>query len=101
MEKTELGYQAEIELINSTALSICFFNDENEWDNNNSNNYVFPIEPIDLDLISLDGEYSLISPRRLSKFYLWKKKAKITIYKAITYLPKLIAKKYKRKIIEQ
>ena len=98
MTKSEIGYQAEVELINSETFNICFFNEKNEWDNNDSNNYIFNIEKADFSLIALDDEYSLISPRKLSKFYLWKKKFKINIYKAITLLPRLINGKYKRKL---
>ncbi len=98
MVRTELGYQAEVDIIDSTTFNFCFFNDKYEWDNNNLENYIFKIENTDLSLISLDGEYALISPRQLTKFYLWKKKFKLNIYKAISFLPKLISGKYKRKI---
>ena len=96
MEKSELGYQAEINLNNNKTLNICFFNENNEWDNNSSNNYNFPIEESEFSLIVL-GDNSL-SSRRLSKFYLWKKKFKLTIYKIIKFIPKLITGKYKRKL---
>ena len=39
MEKTELGYQAEIELKSSDSLNLCFRNSEDVWDNNNYQNY--------------------------------------------------------------
>ena len=96
MEKSELGYQAEINLNNNKTLNICFFNENNEWDNNSSNNYNFPIEESEFSLIVL-GDNSL-SSRRLSKFYLWKKKFKLTIYKIIKFIPKLITGRYKRKL---
>lgn len=95
MIKTELGFQAELELTNDSTFNFCFFNENNEWDNNDGKNYIFNIEETNTDLISLD-ELALKS-NKLSKFYLWKKKAKITIYKAVTYLPNLITGKYKRK----
>ena len=41
MEKTELGFQAEIELIESDTFNFCFRNEKNEWDNNNYENYIF------------------------------------------------------------
>ena len=96
MEKSELGYQAEIDLNNNKTLNICFFNENDEWDNNSSNNYNFPIEEAEFSLIVL-GDNSL-SSKRLSKFYLWKKKFKLTIYKIIKFIPKLITGKYKRKL---
>ena len=34
MERTELGFQAEIELVSSDTFNFCFKNENNEWDNN-------------------------------------------------------------------
>ena len=96
MEKSELGFQAEIQLYNNNILNICFFNENNEWDNNDFLNYNFPIEEAQLSLVLLDD--NSLSQRKLSKFYLWKKKFKITIYKIIRFIPKLITGNYKRKI---
>ena len=95
MQKSELGYQAEIELDNNKELNICFFNEKDEWDNNDSLNYDFPIEEAEFALISLDD--SLLQTRRLSRFYLWKKKARIRFYKIIRF----ITGNYKRKISEE
>lgn len=45
MKKTDLGYQAELNLITGgETLNFCFKNQNNEWDNNLGNNYVFDIE---------------------------------------------------------
>lgn len=44
MNKTELGYQAELDLQSSDTLNFCFKNQSNEWDNNYGNNYIFDIE---------------------------------------------------------
>ncbi len=98
MEKSELGYQAEIELNNNKFLNICFFNEKNEWDNNSSENYNFPIEEPEFALMVIDNDNY---PRRLSRFYLWKKKFKITVYKAIRFFPKLITGNYKRKLHDE
>lgn len=100
MEKSELGYQVEIELNNNKVLNICFFNDKKEWDNNESINYNFPIEESEFSLIVLDDR-ALSSYKRLSRFYLWKKKIKISIYKIIKFIPKLITGNYKRKISDE
>ena len=51
MEKTELGFQAEIELVSSDTLNLCFRNSNNEWDNNDAQNYIFPIEKAELALV--------------------------------------------------
>ena len=98
MEKTELGFQAEIQLISSDTLNFCFRNEKNEWDNNETQNYVFPIEKVELALVPQEST-SLESPRKLRKSYIWSKKIRLAVYKVITYLPKLISGNYKRKII--
>lgn len=98
MEKTELGFQAEIELIESDTFNFCFRNEKNEWDNNNYENYIFELEPQITDLIVQDLDSSLDRPNRLRKTYLWSKKIRLAIYKIITYVPKLISGNYRRKI---
>ena len=100
MEKTELGFQAEIDLLSGDTLNFCFRNSKNEWDNNNNANYVFPIEKVELALVVQDKNNNIAESRRLRKTYIWSKKIKLTIYKLITYLPKLISGNYKRKIEE-
>ena len=96
MSKTELGFQAEILLSSSKPLNLCFRNDKGDWDNNNSNNYSFNIEPIPTQLMVID-ENPLTYPRKLRKTYLWSKKIKLAIYKVIKYFPKLISGNYTRK----
>ena len=97
MEKTELGFQAEIELNSSDTLNLCFRNSNNEWDNNDGQNYIFPIEKAELSLVVTEDR-GISAPRRLRKTYLWSKKIRLAIYKIITYLPKIISGNYKRKI---
>ena len=99
MEKTELGFQAEIELLDSDTFNFCFRSKNNEWDNNNAQNYIFPIEKINLALVPKDDN-SLDVPRKLRRSYIWNKKIRLTIYKVITYLPRLISGNYKRKVNE-
>ena len=99
MEKTELGFQAEVELTSSETFNFCFRSDENEWDNNDGQNYIFPIEKVELALVVKEKSF-LDAPRKLRKSYIWSKKIRLAIYKVITYLPKLISGNYKRKIIE-
>ena len=101
MEKTEPGYQAEIELLEGDTFNFCFKNGNNEWDNNNGQNYIFPLEKVSTELLVLDDEpVSLGSARKLRKTYLWSKKIRLAIYKIITYLPKIISGNYKRKVNE-
>ena len=99
MEKTELGFQAEVELISSETFNFCFRNAENEWDNNDGQNYIIPIEKVELALVVKEKSF-LDAPRKLRKSYIWSKKVRLAVYKIITYLPKLISGNYKRKIIE-
>ena len=101
MEKTELGFQAEIELLSSDTLNFCFRNSNNEWDNNENANYIFPIEKVELALVVQEQNYNeIVEHRRLRKSYIWSKKVRLAIYKVITYLPKLISGNYKRKVEE-
>ena len=100
MEKTELGFQAEIELGEGETFNFCFRNENNVWDNNECQNYVFPLEKIQNELVVLDSEpVSLGSAKKLRKSYLWNKKIRLAVYKIITYLPKLISGNYKRKLV--
>ena len=97
MERTELGFQAEIELISNDTLNLCFRNSNNEWDNNDALNYIFPIEKNELALI-VKEEANIEPAHKLRKTYLWSKKIRIAVYKLITYLPKIISGNYKRKV---
>ncbi len=100
MEKTELGFQAEIELLSSDTLNFCFKNSNNEWDNNGNNNYIFPIEKVELALVVQKENSTIGEARKLRRTYIWNKKIRLAIYKIITYLPKLISGNYKRRIEE-
>ncbi|MCI9366363.1 MAG: hypothetical protein HFJ54_07620 [Clostridia bacterium] len=97
MDKTDLGFQAEITLDDSDTLSFCFNDGQGNWDNNDNQNYTFDIEELPTSLI-LQEDLSLDSHPRLRKSYIWSKKIRLAIYKVITYLPKLISGNYKRKI---
>ena len=99
MIKTELGFQAEIELLSSDTLNFCFRDNHNVWDNNHSENYIFPIEKVELALVVQENS-ELASPRKLKRTYIWSKKVRLAIYKIITYLPKIISGNYKRKITD-
>lgn len=97
MVKTELGFQAEIELISADTLNFCFRDSNNVWDNNDTENYIFPIEKVELALVVQDNN-EISTHRRLRKTYIWSKKVRLAIYKIITYLPKIVSGNYKRKI---
>lgn len=97
MEKTDLGFQAEILLDDSNSFNFCFYDENGNWDNNNSQNYSFAIEELQTALV-LQEDLSLDSKPRLRRAYIWSKKIRLAVYKIITYLPKLISGNYKRKI---
>ena len=99
MVKTELGFQAEIELFSADTLNFCFRDNNNVWDNNNLANYIFPIEKVELALV-VQEDNELVAPRRLRRTYIWSKKVRLAIYKIITYLPKIISGNYKRKVTD-
>ncbi len=99
MEKTELGFQAEINLLEGETFNFCFRNENGIWDNNGGQNYVFPLEKVQKELLVLEDEpVSLGSAKKLRRSYLWSKKVRLAVYKLITYLPKLISGNYKRKL---
>lgn len=102
MVKTELGFQAEIELQDFESFNFCFRNEINKWDNNDGQNYIFPIEKVStaLSLIEDTESSSLSVHKGLRKSYIWSKKIKLAIYKLIVYVPKLISGNYRRKIAE-
>ena len=99
MEKTELGFQAEILLPEDESFNFCFNDGNNNWDNNDGQNYIFPIEKVQTALVAQDEVLSL-APRRLRKSYIWSKKIRIAVYKIITYLPKIVSGNYRRKVKE-
>ena len=98
MEKTDLGFQAEITLLSSETLNFCLKGENGEWDNNEGINYIFPIEQLDSSEAVQELALIIAPSRKLRKTYLWSKKIKIAVYKLITYLPKLISGNYKRKL---
>lgn len=104
MEKTELGFQCEIDILEGDVLNLCFKNELNEWDNNYSKNFTFTIEPkgetIEETSLTTTTQKSMEIRRGLRKTYLWSKKVKLAIYKIITCIPKLISGNYKRKITD-
>lgn len=98
MEKTELGFQAEIDLLEGETFNFCFKDGNGTWDNNNGSNYIFPLEKVSTELVVLEDEpVSLGSARKLRRSYLWSKKVRLAVYKLITYLPKLVSGNYRKR----
>lgn len=104
MEKTELGFQCEIDIINSDTLNLCFRNSLGEWDNNFGQNFYFPIEKQELveeeTSLALTENKGMEMPKGLRKSYIWSKKVKLAVYKLIKYVPKIISGNFKRKVNE-
>lgn len=103
MERTELGFQAEIGLPSAEfeTFNFCFNDGNGTWDNNNCQNYVFQIEKLPQELIAISQEPTFLdTTKRLRKSYIWNKKIRLAIYKIITYLPKVISGNYKKKATE-
>lgn len=99
MEKTELGFQAEVELGSFDTFNFCFNDGNGAWDNNDGHNYIFPIEKNVMSLVAIEQEDTLPT-KRLRKSYIWSKKVRLAIYKIITYIPKIISGNYKRRVSE-
>lgn len=100
MVKTELGFQAEITLTDYESFNFCFKNEADIWDNNNGNNYIFPIEKVETALVEQTAPTAISSARKLRKSYLWSKKIRLALYKIIVCVPRLISGNYKRRISE-
>ena len=107
MEKTELGFQCEIDVLESETLNLCYRNEKNEWDNNNGENYVFNIEKApepeqtEENSLVLVGENEMQVHKSLRKTYIWSKKIRLAVYKIIKYFPKIVSGNYKRKVTEE
>lgn len=56
MEKTELGFQVCINVVEATKLNFCFRNANGEWDNNDGQNYQFTIEKQQIEDDSIEVE---------------------------------------------
>ena len=100
MEKTDLGFQAEIDIPAYDTFNFCFRDGNNNWDNNETANYVFDIEKCEMAL-AIREELSVETKRHLRKSYIWSKKIRLAVYKLLVYVPKLISGNYRRKIAEE
>lgn len=99
MERTDLGFQAEISLPEYETFNFCFRDENNNWDNNDTQNYVFNIEKNETAL-AIREELAIDTRPHLRKTYLWSKKIRLAVYKLLVYVPKLISGNYKRRLAE-
>ena len=99
MEKTDLGFQAEIKLPEYNTLNFCFRDGNNNWDNNQTKNYSMPISKEEVTVAKV--EPTALEVPKLKKSYILAKKIKITFYKIVTFIPKFFNGEFKRKVKEQ
>ena len=107
MEKTELGFQCEIDILEGDTLNLCYHNENGEWDNNFGQNFIFPIEKQEIEndfeeetALVVTKENGMQMRKGLRKTYIWSKKIRLAIYKLFTCVPKFISGNYKRKVSE-
>ena len=82
------------------TFNFCFRDGEDNWDNNENSNYIFPIEKSEVALV-IKQELAVETRRHLRKSYIWSKKIRLAVYKLLVYVPKIISGNYKRKLIEE
>ncbi len=93
MEKTELGYQASINVEAFEQLNFCFKNNNGEWDNNNGNNYKFEIEKQDVNEADIEVEKETVdAPIAVYKTPSWGELFKKTFNNIVNYFSKLFSK---------
>ncbi|MBE5821616.1 MAG: hypothetical protein E7311_03385 [Clostridiales bacterium] len=96
MEKTELGYEAEIDIPSTDLFNCCFRDNNKNWDNNEGHNYSFVVEKNEL-VITKKAD-APVAARRLRRSYILGKKLKLLFYKVVTYVPQILNGTYKRKV---
>ena len=93
MEKTELGYQASVNVIEDSKLNFCFKNENGEWDNNSGQNYQFKIEKQEFEEDSIEIEKQAEdAPLAVYKTPSWGELFKKTFSNLISYFSKLFSK---------
>lgn len=98
MEKTELGYQANICIPSDTELNICFKNTYGEWDNNYGNNYSFKIEKQEVEENNIEVEKEEEqAPIVVYKTPSWAELFKKTFNNFVNYFTKLFGKSVENK----
>ncbi len=95
---SEDTFEAEITMANNDSINFCFRDDKNNWDNNETKNYSYNISKEEVTVAKVESV--AIDVPRLKKSYIIAKKIKISFYKVITFLPKLINGDWKRKVKE-
>ena len=93
MQKTDLGYQANINVLEGEMLNFCFKNSDGQWDNNNGCNYQFEIQKQENNEedISVQKE-STEAPLVAYKMPTWGDLFKKTFNNFVNYVSKIFSK---------
>ena len=87
------NFEADITFTKNDLVFFCFRDSNGKWDNNNGHNFM--IEPIAENyapLVPVNSRLDLLYPK-LKKGYFIRKKIKITFYRIISFVGKLISGK--------
>lgn len=85
------NYEADITINKDDLIFFCFRDSNNIWDNNYGQNYMIePISEHKSTLIPITSKLDLLYPK-LRKGYFVRKKIRITIYKIVSFIGKLIS----------
>ncbi len=96
LEKTTDGtFEADINLSFSDSINFCFRDNNNNWDNNEAQNYSVPISKEEVTIAKI--EPTSIDVPKLKKSYIMAKKIRITFYKIVTFIPRVMNGTWKRK----
>ena len=93
MQKTELGYQAKINVLEASKLNFCFKNSNGEWDNNDGCNYQLEIQKQDIKQQDQKAENETVdNPLVVYKTPSWGELFKKTFDNFVNYFSKLFSK---------
>lgn len=99
MSKTEDGYEIDIELGDNEEIHLCFTDNLDRWDNNDSENYVFQIKEENTELVVTKSSLPYLQEQHgLRKSYIWSKKIRLFLYKIFRSLPRFITGNYRRRL---
>ena len=93
MEKTELGFQASVNIVEDTQLNFCFKNGNGEWDNNYGCNYQFNIEKQEIGQDEIEVEKQVEeAPLTVYNTPSWGELFKRTLHNIKSYFTKLFSR---------
>ena len=69
MERTDDGFVVQVNMLDYDTFNFCFRDSDNNWDNNETANYVFDIEKSEMALV-IREELAVETKRHLRKSYI-------------------------------